>query len=67
MQLFKIKPDVHRLIVLPVQQLPVLSTPAVFEFFCVHPSDFIKIGLVDSKQAKAIYLPVTLETRKTMK
>lgn len=44
---------------LPVQQLPVLSTPAVFEFLCVHPSNFFKIRLIDSKQAKTIYLPVT--------
>lgn len=53
---------------LPVQQLPVLSTPAVFEFLCVHPSNLIKIWLVDSKQAEAIYLPVTCrENNKNVK
>lgn len=48
---------------LPVQQFPILSTPAVFELFCVHPSNFIKIWFINSKQAKAVYLPVTLETK----
>lgn len=48
---------------LPVQQLPVLSTPAVLEFLCVHATNLIKIWLVDSKQTKAIYLPVSWEKR----
>lgn len=43
---------------LPVQQLPVLSTPAVFEFLSVHASNLIKIRLIDSKQTEAIDLPV---------
>lgn len=44
---------------LPVQQLPVLSTPPVFEFLRVHASDLIKIRLIDSEQTEAVYLPVT--------
>lgn len=46
---------------LPVQQLPVLSTPAVLEFLRVHASNLVKIRLVDSKQTKAVYLPVSWE------
>lgn len=44
---------------LPVQQLPVLSTPPVFEFLRVHASDLIEIRLIDSEQTEAVYLPVT--------
>lgn len=44
---------------LPIKQLPVLSTPTILEFLCVHASNLIKIGLVDSKQTKAVYLPVS--------
>lgn len=47
--------------ILPVQQLPVLSTPTVLEFLRVHASNLIKIRLVDSKQTKAVYLPVSWE------
>lgn len=52
---------------LPVQKLPVLSTPAVFEFLRVHAANLFKIRLIDPKQAEAIDLPVAWKTRKKEK
>lgn len=46
---------------LPIQQLPVLSSPTVFKLLCVHATNFIKIRLINSKQAKAIHFPVACE------
>lgn len=43
----------------PVQELPVLPAPAVPELLRVHPSDAVKVRLVDAKETKAIHLPVT--------
>lgn len=42
---------------LPVQQLPIFSSPAVFKLLRVHPTNFIKIRFINSKQAKAIHFP----------
>lgn len=52
---------------LPVQKLPVLSTPAVFEFLRVHAANLFKVRLIDPKQAEAIDLPVAWNTRKKEK
>ena len=46
----------------PVQQLPVLSSPAVSEVMCVHASCSIQVRLIDPQQTKPIHLPVTWNT-----
>lgn len=47
----------------PVQQFPVLSSPAVFKLLRVHAADFVEVRLIDSEQAKAIHLPVSCKNK----
>lgn len=49
----------------PVQQFPVLSSPAVFKLLRVHAANFVKVGLINPKQAKAVYLPVSWKERES--
>ena len=43
---------------LPVQELPVLSSPAVPKLFCVHTADLVQVRLVYAQETKPIHLPV---------
>lgn len=52
---------------IPVQELPVLSSPAVLKFLSVHASDLIKIGFINTKQPKAIDLPVAYKWKRGTK
>lgn len=43
---------------LPVQEFPVLSSPAVPKLFCVHASNLVQVRLVYAQETKPIHLPV---------
>lgn len=49
---------------LPVQELPVLSSPAVLKLLGVHPTNLVKIGFINAKQAEAVDLPVACNCKR---